>query len=43
MEKWIAMLTLVALLGGTVGYVVYAKACDMNDGKCCGRCSEEKK
>lgn len=43
MKKWVVMLTVAALLGGTVGYVAYTKACEMNGGKCCGECSTEKK
>lgn len=43
MKRWIAMLAVAALLGGTVGYVTYAKACEANGGKCCGECPVDTK
>ena len=40
MKKAILIALVALVLGGTAGYVVYAKACAMNGGKCCGRCEQ---
>lgn len=32
------MILVALFLGGTVGSIVNAKACEVNKGKCCGQC-----
>ncbi len=39
MKKAVLILLAAVVLGGAMGYGVYAKACEMNGGKCCGRCN----
>lgn len=43
MKMWIVILVIAALVGDAIGYVAYARACQVNGGKCCGECSAEKK
>ena len=38
MKKLFVILLASVVLGGAAGYGVYAKACEMNGGKCCGYC-----
>ncbi len=38
MKRLLAIALASLVLGGVVGYGVYAKACEMNGGKCCGQC-----
>ena len=38
MKKVVVMVLAALLIGGMAGYTAYAKACEMNGGKCCGRC-----
>ncbi len=38
MKKLLAIVLASIVLGGVAGYGVYAKACELNGGKCCGRC-----
>ena len=38
MKKLVTIVLAALLIGGGAGYAAYAKACEMNGGKCCGRC-----
>jgi len=38
MKRLLAIVVVSLLLGGAIGYGVYAKACEMKGGTCCGQC-----